>query len=337
MRVLTWIVMLAGIAWCGWWWVAATALERGTAAWFETQAAQGRIASRGGETVSGFPNRLDLTVDAPALADARSGFAWRAPFAQVFAMTWKPWHVIAALPGGQVLTLPDGREVILDGEKVMASVVVKPDTALTLDRTSLAGDALVLRPGTVGRPAEEALSIAQLRFGTRQAPARAMGHEVALEVTGIGLPPALLAGLPQGSALPGRIDRLRLDTELGFDAPLDRHAATTRPGLTVLALREARLDWGDLALTGDGTLTRDARGRAEGRIAIRIDNWRLALDAAVAAGLLTPEVAPTWARAMELLEQAGGRPGRVELPLVMSGGRMSLGPVPLGPAPQMAP
>jgi len=55
----------------------------------------------------------------------------------------------------------------------------------------------------------------------------------------------------------------------------------------------------------------------------------------LAAGLIKPEVAPTWVNVFALLAAQTGDPEDLDLPLVFAKGRMSLGPLPLGPAPRM--
>jgi hypothetical protein len=52
-------------------------------------------------------------------------------------------------------------------------------------------------------------------------------------------------------------------------------------------------------------------------------------------GLVQPEVAPTVERMMETMAASSGDPQVLDLPLKFSSGRMSLGPLPLGPAPRM--
>lgn len=331
MPILIWTVVLLTAAWSGWWWVGKQAMERGTDAFFARLEDEGWQAGHGGRGVVGYPNRLDLTVTEPALRDPLSGAGWQAPFVQILTLSYRPWHLIAAFPNDQRLLLPSGAALALRSDRLRASLRVEPNTTLALDRITLVGDALRLETGAGG------VGIGTLRFATRQAPALALGHEAALEALDVAPDPAFLAALPAGSGLPALIDRLRLDMELGFTAALDRNAASTRPELKSLLLREAALTWGDLTVHGTGRLIADASGLAEGRIDWRVDNWRMALAAAQAAGLVSPEVAPTWANALSLLSQAGGVPGRIDLPLVMQGGRMSLGPLPLGRAPVFGP
>jgi hypothetical protein len=130
---------------------------------------------------------------------------------------------------------------------------------------------------------------------------------------------------------------VRLRAFAGLSAPLDRFAGQTRPGLTALELREASLRWGALTVSARGQVAADAEGLAEGRIDIRIAPWPLALEAAVAAGLIRPELAPTWAEIARRLAEGSADPDRLDLPLTLARGRAALGPLPLGPAPRLAP
>ena len=98
MRWLLGIVLALALIWGGYWLVGAIAIERGAEDFF---ASQGARAGRQSLVVHGFPNRFDLTVTQPVFADPVVGWRWTTPFAQVFAMTWKPWHLIGVLADSQ--------------------------------------------------------------------------------------------------------------------------------------------------------------------------------------------------------------------------------------------
>lgn len=323
MRALLGVILLAATLWGGYWFAGARALERGTEAWFADAARQGLMAERESLSVSGFPNRFDLTVTAPQIADPARGYGWQAPFMQVFSLTYKPWHVIAALPDGQVITTPFG-SFTLGSSRLQGSLVVQPSTTLALQRLAVVGETLLLSAGqgwAIG--AEEA------RFATRAVGDDGTVHEVGLDVLNLAPDATLRARLPD---LPGMVEALRLSAVATLDAPLDRHAATTRPGLTRLEVKEALLRWGDISLFASGEVTADAAGLAEGRITLRLQNWRKAVQMAVAVGAISTEMAPTYLRALELLS---AQSDTAELPLTFRDGRMSFGPLPLGPAPRM--
>lgn len=329
MRALLVVVLVASGLWSGYWVLGSQAMERGVTGWFTAQQGAPLQAEHQGIAVAGFPNRFDLTVTEPRLADAAAGLSWQAPFAQVFMMTWKPWHIIATLPNDQTLTLP-GQEVALTSASFQASAILVPGTDLTLDRSALAVDTLALTSS-----AGWDIAAATLRLGLRRAPDRAEAQELALELTTLSPPAALAASLADAADLPEQIDLLRIDSVLGLSAPLDRHVGTTRPALQDITLREGLLRWGDLVLSASGSLTPAADGTPEGRIDLRVENWRKLVPLLVASGTISPQQSETVTRALGLLATQGGNPDVLPLPLTFAQGWMSLGPLPLGPAPQV--
>lgn len=327
MRTLLVVVLVAAGLWGGYWFVGARAVEHGVTDWFASQANGPLQVSQSGVDVQGFPNRFDLTVTQPRIVDEVSGTGWTAPFAQVFAMTWKPWHLIATLPQEQMLILP-GQDVVVTSTLVQGSVVMVPGTDLVLDRTTVVGDGLALR-STAGWE----ISATSARFATRRAPDDALAHEIGVELTTVQPDAAFRMALQGQSDLPEQIDRLRLDAWVDLSAPVDRHVGETRPAIEAVKLREALLSWGDLVISGRGEVVPAPDGRADGRIEIRVENWRKMVPVMVAAGLITPQVTETVTRAMQLLAEQDGTPDVLDVPLVFQQGRMTLGPIPLGPAP----
>lgn len=329
MRALLLAILIVAALWSGYWFIGSRALERGVDQWFAAQTAQGITAERTDVAVMGFPNRFDLTVTEPRLADPRRGLSWKAPFVQVFAMTWKPWHLIAALPDRQTVGLP-GQTVEVTSSRLRGSIVVTPGTDLTLERSTVEGDNIRLA-------SDRGWAAAAARFllATRRDAEDAASHEVFFEATSITPDQAFRMGLKPVSDLPELIDRARVDGRLAFSAPIDRFAAQTQPRIQRIDLREAALQWGGLSLSAKGSIAAGPQGLAEGRIDLRVAPWRDLVPVLVAAGLVTPEVAPTVERAMELLAQQGADPDVLEVPLVLGQGRMALGPIPLGPAPRM--
>lgn len=329
MRALLVAVLIAAAAWSGYWFVGAQVMERTANGWFAQQTTRGLVAERDALAVAGFPNRFDMTVTSPRIEDPDSGLGWSAPFVQVFMMSWKPWHIIAALPQEQTLRLP-GQDVTVTSTRLQASVVAIPGTDLALDRTTLVGDGVALQSslGWTG-------SATSARLATRRAPDRATAHEIGVELASITPDATFRMALQQGSTLPEVIDLLRIDAVADLTAPLDRHVQATAPRLAKLTLREGLLRWGDLVVSASGDVAPNADGQAEGRIDIRIGEWRQLVPVLVAAGLVTTDAAPTITRALELLAQQGDDPAVLNLPLAFQQGRMSLGPLPLGPAPYL--
>jgi hypothetical protein len=326
MRALLWMVIAVAVTWGGYWFVGARALETGALAWFRSRTEAGLVAEHGALSVSGFPNRFDLTVTDLRLADPGTGYGWTAPFVQVLSLSYKPWHIIAVFANQQQVRTP-WQDLAVASDKLQGSVVIVPGTNLALDRLTLVGDAMRVT-SDLGWTA----SVDTLRFATEQVGTDGTRHEIGLELLDLEPDPSVTAGLPD---FPKVLEKLRLDAVVTLTAPLDRRAGQTHPRPSQIDVKEVQLVWGSLVLFGTGSIAAAADGVAEGRIALRLTNWREAIPLAVTAGLIKPEVAPTWENMFALLAAQTGDPGDLDLPLVFARGRMSLGPLPLGPAPRM--
>ena len=326
MRALLWVVVAAAVTWGGYWFAGARALETAAQTWFRTQTDAGLVAEHSALSVRGFPNRFDLTVTDLRLANPATGYGWTAPFVQILSLSYRPWHIIAAFAKQQQLQTP-WQDLAVASDKLQGSVVFVPGTNLALDRLTVVGDGMRVTSDlgwTVG--------VDTLRFATRQVESNGTRHEIGLEMLGLQPDPGVTAALPD---FPETLEKLRLDALVTLTVPLDRRAGQSYPRASHVDVKEVRLVWGTLVLSGSGSIAAAADGLAEGRIALRLTNWRDAMPLAVAAGLITAEVAPTWQNMLALLAAQTGTPEDLDLPLIFARGRASLGPFPLGPAPRM--
>jgi hypothetical protein len=326
MRWLTGLVLVLGCLWGGYWFVGKRGFEAATHSWFDTLQAQGKTATNGGLEILGFPNRFDLTVTDLHIADPVTGLDWQAPFFQVLSLSYKPWHVIAAFPPEQRLALLHEAMTIRSG-KLQASVVVKPQPSLPLDRLTLAGSEMDLIGDSGWTLQAEAL-----QFASRADESRANWHEVGLNLTNL-TPDARLMALFQ-AALPPQIGLIRADAHLGFTAPIDRLALQTQPRLETIELADLRLEWGTMLVSASGTAKADAAGFTEGDALLRLENWRVALDVAQSMGVLTAENRRLWEQAAQFLSARSNGKETIELPVQFKNGLAFVGPIPVGPAPR---
>lgn len=325
MRALTWIVGILALVWAGYWFFGSRAVERGATAWFAAQTASGMVADYGTLEVAGFPNRFDLTITDMDLGNPVTGLRWQVPMVQTFAMTWKPWHIIAVLDGEQYVDLADQSLIITQGD-ARASVVFQPNTDLGLSRVSAS---MTQAKAVSSQGWTLTADVAELH--TRLNATAANAHDIAVDATNIAPDPALLAS----AGLPAVITQVRLRATATFSAPLDRNAGVTQPRVIGLRVDDGHLLWGDLTLTTSGEIFPDADGLAEGRIDITIQGWRRAVPLLVSMGMVKPEVALTVENLLEAMAAQGGDPETLVLPLVFADGRGTLGPLPLGPAPRL--
>ena len=131
LRILILITTLAATTWGGVWLLKSRAWEADLTAWMEDRRAEGWQADWADISVQGFPNRLDTTLTDVALADAQAGWAWTAPFVQVFSLVYAPEEVIVVLPEDTVLQTPTNR-YRLHGDDIRASLSLDGNAALAL-------------------------------------------------------------------------------------------------------------------------------------------------------------------------------------------------------------
>ena len=324
MRLILWLVLVLGVLWGGYWFVGARAVEAGAATWFADQKAAGLVADNKGLAVAGFADRFDLTVTDPHLADPVSGWGWQAPFAQIFAMTWKPWHLIAALPNAQEVDLPDGQKLTVGSARMMASLMMRPSLDLPFDRAVMEAEGLTLTSDAGWQVGADKVVLAAQDDATRANTLRLGADVTQLQV------PAALAHIAD---LGPTVAAMHLDVSAAMSAPLGNSLlGKTVVGVTVTSVQVV---WGAMELTATGSVKPDATGLAEGKIDLALKGWRSLPALVVALGLVPPQNQVTVQRGLEFLAKSGSDPDALSLPLTFAGGYMSLGPLPLGPAPRL--
>lgn len=326
MRALLAIVVVLTALWSGAWWYGATTVERTVRDWFAAQPAE--VAQTSGVEVNGIPNRLDLTVNGLELRDPASGIGWKTPFAQVYAMSWKPWHLIAALPSGQEISTPD-QVITVTSDRIIGNLVVTPSTDLALQEVVAELATIALR-SDAGWTLGLDNGIAALRLDE----SRQNGYRFGLKLTGI-TPDAGIRSALATTDLPATIDEIYLDAEATLSAPLDRFVQVNPPQLLTLTVAQGRVSWGELQFHVAGSLVPDAQGFASGTLDLRLQGWQNLPPALVALGLIQPDLEPGVTSMMAAMAQQSGDPLVVQLPLTMAEGRMTVGPFPLGPAPRL--
>ena len=324
MRFVLWFVLGLGVLWGGYWFVGSSAVDREVNAWFDAQAAAGRLIGRESVTVTGFPNRFDVTVTAPHVMDEASGWGWKAPFLQVFSMTWKPWHLIAAVAPMQEITTPSGRLITVTAD-IRGSLQLRPGLNLALDAVVV--DAKKLSFASEGWR----MTAGRIEIAAAADASRKNGVRLGVQADDLTLDPAIVALVPDlGPVIPD----VHLDASVQLSMPLDRHL-TRDAQVTAVHLAEAHVTWGDLTVSAKGDVTRAADGRAEGVIALSISQWQKLPDALVAVGAMPATLRPWVMRALRLLAASASDPSQLEVPLTFKNGRMALGALPVGAAPML--
>lgn len=330
-RILVFVLALAAV-WGGYWWFGASAMERGFRAWLDARAAQGWVAEYTSVETHGFPSRFDTSFRELALQPPGAAWAWRAPLFQTLMLSYAPNQAVAAWPGRQTVLTPAGR-IDLVSERMRASVRLGLAPSLPLEEFRAIAEGLVVEGEAGWR-----LTAAEASLATAATPTAAHGQRLGVLLRDLAPPGAVRALVDPSGAMPEAVERVHLDADLGFDVPWDRFALEERaPRLTGVTLREASFAWGDLALSAEGAVRIGADGVPEGRIDLRVANWRRLLDLLRATGVVGADAALLTERAMEVLAGLSPDADVIEVPLSFQQGFVSLGPIPLGPAPRLAP
>lgn len=321
------IVLSVFCLWMVWWAVGRIGYQKGVEAWVEDRRSQGWVADVAELETVGFPSRFDTTLSDVKLADPKTGVAWSAPFVQFLSLAYKPYQVIAVLPNEHVFSTPLQTMDIAHSE-AKASLFLKPSTSLGLDRARLVVDALDVRSNRGWD-----VRLREGRFAAEEIAAK-NSYRVGVEVLELYPSEDMRALLDPAGILPEAVESLRLDAMLGFDAPWDRFALEkARPQVRSLLLENLSARWGDVTFRAAGELDVDEQGIPDGRITIKAVEWRQMLAMAVNAGLVPQALTNSAESGLGLLAALSGDPDTLDVPLGFSGGRMSLGPIPIGPAP----
>ena len=317
MKLLLSIVLAVAALYAGFWVVASRGLDRGLQAGIAAAEAQGWRIETGSLTTGGFPSRFDVTARDLTVTAPDGGLVWQAPWVETAALSYRPNKVIAVFPPSQTLDI-DGQRVTVESDGLRASVAVAPNTTLDLQTLTAEAQTLSLAFHTAA-----GLTAGRSLLAVRSLAPQTDTYETYISLNDM-VPQSALPGLPAGAA------RLVADATLVLDAPLNRRAILPgRPQVTAVTLNKLDLTWGDLRLTGRGTLDVDAQGMPTGQLDLTAQGWEAVVDLLAATGVIAPQ-------SVQTIRTLGGlmvRDGVLTLPLTFADGGMALGPIPLGAAP----
>ena len=324
MRYLAIAISVLAALWSGYWVLGAFAFDRRAEAWLESLRAEGWLAEAE-VSVSGFPNRFDLTLKDMALSDPVSGLAWEAPRFQVLILSYRWNHVILVWPDEQEILSPSGG-LTVSTEKMRGSIRLRGGGDRVLESSRVVVEGL-----KVASPPDWRAGAASVLFALEP-----HSEGEAVYRVGFGVEDLLL---PRGPALPPdadggptvRVERINVDATAVFDAPLGLEGDL--PRLVGVGIDEAWARWRDVDVRATGGLDISPDGVADGRITLKIENWRGLLTFGVNAGYVPRAAVPS---AEALLTAFAGGGNTLEAPLIFDGGNLWLGVIPLGRAPRFA-
>lgn len=325
MRKLTLIVFILAGIYSGYWFIGASATERTAAGQITQMNASGWNIAYDDLSTAGYPSRFDTTIADLDVTTPDGRTIWTAPFLQALALSYKPNAVILAFPNQQTIT-QNGVPFTVNSTGLLASANVAPSPALPLQAfTAETG------PMSIDGPNSAVISVTKGIAAVRLSGPIPNQYDTFIDLEGLTLPDDIRRILDPSAAFPATFSQFTIDGTVGLDAPLDRHVLTDRPRPTQMTLTGMTLTWGALQLRGKGEIAIDSAGIPTGRITISAQNWRDLVGMAVNAGILDQSIAST-AQNMGALLSGGS--SELSVPVTFANGLMSLGPLPIGPAPR---
>ena len=328
MRRLTFLVLFIAAAYSAYWFIGSRAVENGTESIIAQARSDGWDLSYTTLNTTGFPSRFDTTVTDLSVSPSGEGWQWSVPFLQVFALSYQPNRIIAAFSNEQSVRI-GGQVIDIESDSLRASAGVSANSDLSFDDATVEVGALAAQSDFGW-----AVTMDRALGAFRTQPAAENRYDAYFEIEGITLPADVARQIDPSGTLGPVIANTVLDSAVTFDQPLDRHAfdgVGALPLATNFTLRNFTLHWGQVTVRAQGGFDIDAQGIPDGRITFRSEQWREMIEMMVAAGVIDPSIEPTVMNIASAMALGGGA---LELPLVFKGGAMSIGPLPIGPAPR---
>ena len=325
MKRLTIVVVVAALVYSGFWFWNAQTQKSAINGWFEDRRLAGWTAEFTDLEVKGFPNRLDTTISSPRIGAPSSGPQWEAPFFQIFRLTYNPSHLIVVAANEQTLSTPD-TEIGVITTDLRASLEMADLATWTPERLILVSEGLEIS-ATSGWALNA--DVAQISTEIAEGNTYRVGLD-ARNLTGS------LAGNANAPTNQTPLDRLLLDANLSFSAPINRHTLEQRrPQLENLALNLAEAEWNGFKLAAAGMLEVSPSGTLNGQIILKLRNWRDIVEKERGQNRLSQNALNQIELTLGLISGLSGNPETLDLPFDFKNGQIWLGPLNLGKAPNL--
>ena len=322
----------------GLWLVVAGRVEASLDRWIEARHAEGLEFTYKQRQIGGFPIRLVLVLNSPALAAADGSLRWEGPTLRATAPVWN-WRRIDYDVAGSHRT----RAARHGSQMEMTIDMAKAGGRIEVDRRGdvRAGSfhAEGIRSGWGILPL---FTAARLDFESRLTPVDeiAAGASMATMALTVESLASVLVTAP--TPFNGPVERVALALEVTGPPPWNPASARDavsrwRDAGGTIEVRELAFDWGGLALTGEGTAALDGEFRPLAAFTLTVVGFEESMRALVQGGAMTPAQADLARRTVVRFstppEAAGG--SRLVIPVTVQDGVLTLGGQPIAVVPPL--
>lgn len=338
-------LVTAAVLWSAYWYVMAEKTRDFIDVFAARHHAGNLVVGWNALLISGYPYRIEAGFTAPSISAPRApeGWAWSAESLEADFLPYSLRHVVLKVDGEQVLRYRDvsrpgapAHVIRATAEGTWASYVDVPGAPfgrLAID----INDFVALKDGEAPNTGER-FAAGRLQLHTRpSAPPEsaeplpldaADSYDIALQGDDMAID---AADAPR--ALGSKIAFFAAQARLKNAVPTPNaspaefvRAWTTQGG--VLTVSDMQVKWGPLDMWAQGELSLDPEGRPQGRFEAAISDYTGLLKALVAARVVSEKDARIAQVGLGLFAQfQGNQPGRVRVPVVVTEGKIFLGPV----------
>ncbi|KIN70755.1 DUF2125 domain containing protein [Sulfitobacter noctilucae] len=324
------IIVVLALLWCGWWFAAATALERGVVRWLEDRRTEGWEAQAAAVDVTGFPLALQTDLTAVSLTDSATGLHVDAPDLRVSMPAYWPGDMTLVLSGAPIDFGVGDTTYILRAQDTAADLNLHPGTALELERlTAQSG------PWQVNTRQGNLLSADDFTANVTQDKDDHTVYEFALNAADFSPGGLLRAGLDLPDDWSLTFETFTANITARFDRPIDRMALESRrPQPRQITVNDFDFSWGEFRIALVGDVQIDTEGTPDGDLMLSIKNWRQALELLKKTEIIRSEETGQAEFVIQAIASNSDNPADLDLAFSFREGRLFLGPINLGPAPK---
>ena len=296
----------------------------------EAPRAGGEQITVGEMARTGFPIRIAAALRDIAIVSPAEQGRLEVPEVTVAAPTYWPGHAKMDVPAGDIAVITPGSIATLPHEGGQAAVVLRPGRELTLQskRAIIANPHIDLVEGRV-----LSARVVHATLSQQETPAQNQSDFNAFDLA----PGSILrqaARLP--NSWPVMFDAFHAAGTITMERPIERTATLdNRPQPVALKLETAQALWGEIGMVFSADVTVAQGGIMTGTMSLSAQNWPRMLDFAECAGALTADTHPQIESVLTLLAGVSGGGPMLAAQITVLDGQMSMGCLPLGPAPRL--
>ncbi len=329
-KLVTLIILLA-VLWGGLWYGLAAVTRAGIDRWAEMRRSEGWQIETGALRQSGFPLEVRTKIEGLTMQNDQARFASQIPLINLKTRLIKPLSPEMQFPAQTIVMGTPQAQVELAIDYANATAALSPGLMLELKRTNL-----LVGPWRMSGPKGPVISALDTYIELTQNSANDRVYHLHLGVGALRPGPALRDALVLPDDLPETFDAFLAEMTVEFDRPLDRSSRPgDRPQPRRIHLRRANAQWGAIDLAAEAALKIDANGIPEGKLSLRANNWKEMLDLAQAVTALSPAIRRQVENTLGIVARMKGDEATLNVEITFDRGRMSMGLIPLGPAPRI--